>query len=348
MPESLAIALPLVMASVLFASGIAKLQHPDTLAGWTELGVPAWLRRSWTLRIHPWGELALGGVLALFGGWLGFIGALVSLTLMATYLVLVLRVVGRGDDPSCACFGAAKPVTRVTVIRNLWLTILSAGVVGVIWLNPLLGGAVATAAGTVGAWAWVVGLAIAGLTVTLILWPEVDRSATSPPSADSMALAGAEDDDLDYIRTRTPAVPVTLSDGQVVNLRHLTTRKPVLLLAVSETCGPCQPVIESIGGWRERLPEIDIRFLLTTEPGVGELTDSTEPQSLHDPHGYVSGSIEDWPTPTAVLFGIDGLLAGGPVTGKDRIPTFIDDVYASLHDDPNAVELVQDATLAGR
>ncbi len=36
-------------------------------------------------------------------------------------------------------------------------------------------------------------------------------------------------------------------------------------------------------------------------------------------------------TPTAVLLGIDGLLAGGPVVGTDDVVAFIDDIYESLH-----------------
>ncbi len=62
-----------------------------------------------------------------------------------------------------------------------------------------------------------------------------------------------------------------------------------------------------------------MRFLLAYEPEGGRLTERSEPQSLHDPHEYVSGSLGEWPTPTAILLGADGLLAGGPVTGSDPI-----------------------------
>ena len=36
-------------------------------------------------------------------------------------------------------------------------------------------------------------------------------------------------------------------------------------------------------------------------------------------------------TPTAILFGIDGLLAGGPVVGYLPISEFIADIDESLH-----------------
>jgi hypothetical protein len=36
-------------------------------------------------------------------------------------------------------------------------------------------------------------------------------------------------------------------------------------------------------------------------------------------------------TPSAVLLGMDGLLAGGPVVGHPDIETFVADIYESLH-----------------
>lgn len=74
-----------------------------------------------------------------------------------------------------------------------------------------------------------------------------------------------------------------------------------------------------------------MRLLLRVPPGVGTLTELTEPQSLHDEAGYVSGSISDWPTPSALLLGIDGMLAGGPETGSDAIAAFVQDIHAALH-----------------
>ena len=323
MPETLAIVLPLVAAAVFIASAIAKLRRPDDLAGWAEIGVPAALRRQWLVRAHPWGELLLGVALALLGGILGLLAALVAVALMTGYLVLVVRVQRRSEDTSCACFGARRPVTRVTIVRNVWLLVITAGTAAVIWVNPLWGGALAAGATD---WDWILGLAIAAVTVAAILWPD---GATESATASS-AVAGEDGDELDYIRTRTPAVPVMLADGSTFTLRQLSSLRPMLMLAVTETCGSCTPVIESASEWRRMLPEVDIRLLVYTYPGEG-LTEHSEPQSLHDPHGYVRDSIAEWPTPTAVLFGVDGLLAGGPVSGDIGVANFVRDVYESLH-----------------
>ncbi len=338
MISALAVILPLVLGAVFVASGIAKLVRPDDLTGWAELGVPRALRRAWLLRVHPWAEIALGVALAVLGGLLGVAAAVVAAAILAVYLVMVVRLVRRPDDASCACFGARKTVTAVTVVRNAWLLALAVGAVAAIGVTPLWGGAIAAAAGQA---AWVAGLVIAAVTVGVILWPESssrdERHAGSSSAGTPSGLAEGESAtvdgsvaELDYVRVRTPSVPVVLADGATVNLRQLAMQKPLLLLAVTHTCGSCQPVIDKVAEYRNRLPELDLRLLLTFPPEVSPLTETGPQGSLHDVHDYVRGSIADWATPTAVLFGADGMLAGGPESGAEAIEAFIDDIRASL------------------
>lgn len=322
---AIAIALPLTLAGVLVVSATNKFRAPDDLAGWTEIGVPAGLRREWLRRLHPWGELVLGIAIAVLGGILGLLAALVAVALMSAYAWLVTRAVLNDDDASCACFGARKRVTKVTVIRNLWLTALAAATAAISWTTPLIGGPLREAVTEGG---WVIGFGVAAVTTALILWPEGGQQVT--PTA-LRAVVADSDDEREYIRTRTPAVPVNLADGSVENLRTMAARKPILLLSVSTTCTPCRPIIEKIGEWRELLPEVDVRFLLAASPKDSSLIETAEPQSLHDPDGYVRQSLDTLSTPTAVLLGSDGLLAGGPVVGTDDVVAFIDDIYESLH-----------------
>lgn len=336
MPGVLAVSLPLIASAVFIASAVAKLRRPDDLAGWAELGVPRSFRKTWLLRIHPWAELLLGVALAVLGGVLGFLAGVTAVAVMTAYLWLVVRVHRRADDASCSCFGARRPVTSLTIFRNAWLLLVTAGTTAVIWMNPLWGGAVlAGAADTL----WIVGLAVAAVTATVILWPD---GAEAPAPAPATA---GDADDLDYIRTRTPAVPVTLADGTTQNLRELAAHRPLLLLAVSETCGACVPVIEGAPRWRELLPEVEIRLLLSLPSDTSRLTERTEPQSLHDVNGFVRSSIEEWATPTAVLLGADGLLAGGPVTGDRSVEAFVGDIYESLHGERPAAERDSTATV---
>lgn len=323
----------LLVAAVLVAGGIAKLRRPDDASGWAEMGVPTALRRPALIRLHPWGEIALGGALLALGGLPGAAAALVAAALMAVYLVLVVRVVRRVDDASCACFGARRVVTRVTVVRNSWYLALSVVALGTTWSNPTWGGPLA-GAGPSGA-GWIVGLAAVAITVAVTLWPEQPTTslaiAAPAPSADH--------DLLDYIPTRTPAVPVVRADGVEINLRALSMTQPLLLLAVTPGCVPCAPVFSAVAEWRALLPEVSVRLLFSGVPEGNSATEYDEPQSLHDPHHYVRDSIADWGTPTAVLLGGDGMLAGGPVTGYDAIESFIDDIYESLHGErPNRAD----------
>lgn len=333
MPSPLSVVPVLLVAAVLIASGIAKLRHPDDLTGWAELGVPAILRRKSLLQFHPWGEIALGAALVVLGGVLGELAAIVALALMLGYLIFVARIVRAGADASCACFGRRKRITVATVVRNAWYVLLSAAAVATAWANPLWGGPFAASGAS--DWAWLLGLAAAGVTVAVTMWPvptDEPEPAEALSAGMSMATASDDDSELDYVRTRTPSVPITRADGELLDLRQLSmTAQPMMALHVRPGCGSCVIVHDRLDDIRAMLPEISVRLLLTEMPDESKWTEGAEPQSLHDPNNYVRNSIDEWGTPTAVLFGLDGQLAGGPVNGADAIFAFIDDIYESLH-----------------
>ena len=330
---ALALSSTLILIGVLVVSGIAKLRTPDDAAGWEALGIPAVLRRTWLIRLHPIAELVLAAALLLLGGPLGTAAAVVAVLLFAAYLVMVWRARRQTPDASCACFGERRPITGRTLLRNGWLTLLAVACAATIGALPPFGGVVVLA---VAFWPWTV--ALAAVAVTFVLVQEHSPGDAGPAPATGSGLPGAvgsavgDDAELeDYLRARTPAVPVQLGDGETVNLRELAAQKPLLLLFVSETCGSCTPVIESADAYRALLPEVSVRLVLQMRPEDSTLTSAEEPQTLHDPHRYASGSIGDFYTPTAVLLGMDGMLAGGPVTGSGAIAEFVDDVYESLH-----------------
>lgn len=342
MPGPLTVISPLLLAAVLVASGVAKLRRPDDLAGWADLGVPAVFRRTWLLRLHPWGEIALGLALALLGGLLGELAALAAVALMAGYLVFVTRIVRSGTDASCACFGARKRVTGATVTRNAWYVALAVMAAATTWANPPWGGPLLALRGD--SWLWALGLLAAAITVAITMWPAPEETSTGAQPMTEVAGASASDDDLDYIRSRTPAVPVTLAGGELTDLRTLSmTGRPLLTLQVNPGCGSCVDIYERLDAIRTTLPEVSVRLLLTQEPGDSAWTEKGESPSLHDPHRYVGQTIGQNATPTAVLFGLDGLLAGGPVVGSHDIFGFVDDIYESLHGERPAQPLAAEA-----
>ncbi|AZZ40509.1 hypothetical protein C0Z10_13045 [Acidipropionibacterium jensenii] len=326
--QSLSICLPLVVAVVLIGSGIAKLRHSDDLAGWDQIGVPELLRRQWLLRWHPWGEIILGLAVSLLGGWPGVLAGLAAVALMGVYTVLIARVLTRPQSTSCACFGLRKQITRMTLVRNVWLLVLAVAAACAAWWTPTLGGAVRLAAKS-HEWWWVLGIAIAAVTTWLVT--RGDPADEQEPASSPDLTASGDGDGRDYLRTRTPAIPVTLADGTVHTLRELSTQHPLLVLEVSQTCGACQAVIARVGDYRRLLPEVTVRLLLGQNAADTALTETAEPQSLHDVQGLVSESFDGmWGTPAALLFGADGMMAGGPVVGAEEIDDLVHQMREEL------------------
>lgn len=215
-------------------------------------------------------------------------------------------------------------VSAKTLVRNSWLVLVSAfatfGAMGL----PTIGGPVAASLQDLPA---LIALAFVAITVGLVF---ESGSAGAQPAPRSQP-APTEDDRGDYLPRPIPAVPLMQGDGTMVNLQRLAAAKPILLLAVTDSCFACVPVIEGAGAWRERVPELSVRFLVSAPPDVSALTVADGDQTLHDPDFYVRDSMGGWKTPTALLLGTDRLVAGGPVVGEPAIAEFVDEIYAQLH-----------------
>lgn len=332
MPDALVVVVPALLAGVLVLSGVGKLGDRDRLTGWRDLGVPEALQRPALAVAHPCVEIVLAAAVVLTGGVARVVASALMLALMLAYAALVAVALRRPGPVECSCFGARRsaPVTLMTLWRNVWLSLLAVTGLATAVLDGRPAWSVVAASG---AWWWVFGVASAAVTAVLVL-PGSPATATATATATQPSATSAATDaapELDYVRSRTPDVPVTLADGSTATLRELSAERAVLLLEVSEACGGCVEVIRSIPTWREDLPEVDVRVLVTAPPAESGLTSTTEPQSLHDAPFHVSRSLGYGMTPTAVLLGADGLLAGGPVIGDAAIREFIAEIDTELH-----------------
>ena len=324
MPTDALVLAPVVLAVVLVVSAVGKLRSPSASAqAFRDLRVPGPLSKRLVVSALPYAELLLALALLLLGGAPGVLAAAAAVLLFAAYLMLVTRALGFEQDVACACFGAFAPgrITRGTVLRNAWLLALAVVAVG----SSLQADSVATRVADGRApWWWLLGALAAAATVGLVVGGSQQRPAhAAQPCADVT-------EEGDYVRVRTPALPVVLGDGSTTDLRRLSAGRPQLLLHVSETCGSCTEVIEAAPGWRERLPAVDVRLVLGSEPGATALTSRTEPLTVHDPEGLVGETFDMQATPSAVLLGADGLLAGGPVVGSHAVPQLVDDILHEL------------------
>lgn len=312
-----------IVAAVLAASAVGKLRHPEeAMAAFDALRVPPTFARPWMRRAHPWVELLVAVGVVAAPAWWGLVAALCAAALSVAYLGLVLAAVRRPTATDCACFGASRPVSRVTVYRNAWLLLLAA-----VWVASSLRGVspASTLLGSGEAGSWFLVLAAGAVMTGLVV-----HSGPSGMSAGSTAhdLVTRDDDLEDYVREVIPHVPVITSSGESLSLRQLAAARPQLLLAVSPSCSSCVPTIAEARHWADRLPEVSVSLLFSTEPSGAD--SAVGVPVVHDPQQYAVQALRLPGTPSAVLLGADGMLAGGPVSGHDAIDEFVSEIDEQL------------------
>lgn len=318
LPDALVVA-HLLVAAVLVTSGLAKVLRPgDADAAFESLGVPAALRRPAVVRAHPWVEILLGVAVLVLPHPADLVAAVLGLGLLTAYLVLVWRVVARGEEASCQCFGSlgADRITVRTVVRNAVLVAVAGVAVADAWGQ----GSVPTRLAALDAdgWWWLAAAAVTGLVAALVVAPGPEPEQAEQP-------------ELDYLRLPIPDVPVTHPDGTTESLRDLARGRAQLLFFLSPGCGPCVTVTHRLETYAARLPELDVRVVSgLTREFVAEHVPEWEPYLVMEKQNAVSEVFGVTGRPMAVLLGGDGLLAGGPVRGPDEIATFVDDIEAEL------------------
>ena len=119
--SSLAVVASVLLGVTFLVAGGSKIaageQWPDQARG---LGAPAVV-----IPVLPWFEIALGAVLVVQVSRVA--AAVIALAVLVAMTALVVRRLGRGEHPPCACFGAwsAKPLGWGHVVRNGMLMALA-------------------------------------------------------------------------------------------------------------------------------------------------------------------------------------------------------------------------------
>lgn len=344
MPEAL-LAAPVILALVLGVGGALKLRDDDaaTALEWDAMNVPARLNRRWARHAHPWGEIALAVALLVLPGVLGIIASGASLLLCLVYTALVIGAM-RSPGAVCSCFGASHEtaLTGWTVARNLLLVLLAAlGHARAIHERTAV---VAAAAHSGSALAWILAVLLGMATVLLVAAPPtagttadaegaVDADAVSgePAPASAQGAAPSQEAEEDYVRTLTPAALLKGADGAVIDLLSITRSRAHPLLFLSPGCGHCETVAAHAHEWAEQMPQLAVRIVVSGRP---ETLEDRKPEwmdlALFDEDGTAARMLRATGTPTAVLLGTDGMLAGGPVSGSGKVIGLVDDIKAEL------------------
>lgn len=334
-----ALASRLVLAAVFAVAGLSKLvDRAGTRAGLAEFGVPMRLVAV-TAVVVPLAELTVAAL--LIPATTAVAGALGALVLLVLFSAVVAINLARGRAPACHCFGQlhSAPASTRTLVRNgvlagvailaLWGLVSDDAQSPVAWLGQLEPSeVVAVSVGVAAALLLVLG-AVAFVTL-MRSYGEVLLRLERAERALLGAGIGLEDRDPPAgIAPGAPApwfLGATL-DGAGVSLDDLLAPgRPLLLLFTSPHCGPCATLLPEAAVWqREHADVLTIAF--ASEGAADEVAAEVRELGLEgvlvDASREIAASFEVTGTPSAVLIGPDGTMAGWLASGSDEIETLV-------------------------
>lgn len=329
MDQSAWVMAPLVLVAVFVTSAVAKLRdRQSTSSAIALLRLPAVATRSWVPVALPIGELALSGAMVTPWSWLVRLASVVCLALCILYWIVIGRAMRFDPRPTCGCFGRIgdQRVGGRTLLRNSMFVALAVAFVG--WAARGRTVPAAVADFQAGEWAWV----CASLLTVLVTWFVVGRPAEvsgSKAVAPKRWDPAAEDDEADYIRTPIPHVTLLSPDKEPMTLHEMASARAQLLVFVRCGCGSTYEGIARMPEWQATLPALDVRMVSTVK-----LPDPTPElptgEAWRDHGGMAYTALNMGGSPSAVLLGADGLLAGGPVNGMAEIEQFVADIAEAL------------------
>ena len=325
---------PLVLAAVLCFSAVTKLGKGESLRSIVRnLHLSDRILPKPLARAIPGLELVLALLLVGSVQPLFTVAAVGCLVLMLVYWALIARGLTLHPRPSCGCFGQAgeHQITGRTLLRNTLLVLAAAATLALAVSGrttlSLLGDARA------GDWWWLALAALACVVTALVLAaPHSDVVVTSPadPVGQGDLLAGDAADGGDYVRTPTPRLVLHDLASGPVTLHELSAERAQLLVFVNCYCASTREAMAQVAAWDARFDLVDVRLVFSIP-----LIDSLGPPpagTLVDHAGLAWEAFGLTDSPSAVLLGIDGHLAGGPVSGATEVLELLDEVAEVLRE----------------
>jgi methylamine dehydrogenase accessory protein MauD len=331
----------LILAAVFALAACAKLaRRAETESTIAAFGAPAALRRPLAFTL-PLVELAVAAALLPAAG-APFAGV-AALLLLLVFSFFVARVLARGEQVDCNCFGSLGPsrISRWTLIRNLALLVPAAVVAGagwsdagpsaVAWVGDLGGTAIV---GILGA----VALAVAVLSFA-ISWQLMRQNGRLLERLDLLEGEGRRERGIVAgLGESMPDFELPDLSGRLVSLTELLAAGRGLLLVFTDPgCHACDPLLPEIGR-RQRDSGLDPRPVLISrgdpdanrakvgEHGI-ELVLLQEGFDLPKSVG-VAGM------PGAIVLDRDGRITSQPTIGTEPVREVLES--AASVDDPTA------------
>jgi peroxiredoxin len=330
----------LALSAVFAVAAVAKLfDRPGTVASLASFGVPPRACGLVSLAL-PALELAIALTLIPLASaaW----AALAAALLLAAFSVAVVRVLARGEQVDCNCFGSlsARPVGRGTLIRNLvllgaalFLTVAGwddAGTSAVGWLGDLDGTETALAAV-----AAVLGIAaVVNFAFSWQLLKQNGRLLT-----DLAELRDRLDGRGPRTKVGQPAPDFDLPslEGEQLTLADLLAERRGLTIVFSDPdCGACDPLLPAAGRLQRDRRNRSPLVVISRGSAADNLVKASE-------HGLTTVLLEDefrlarslgvTGMPGAVMLDVDGRIADVPAMGTEAVAELLSMLGAD-EDDP--------------
>jgi hypothetical protein len=322
----------LALAAVFALAAVTKLgRRAETESTLAAFGIPTGPRRPVAVAL-PLAELAV--VVALLPAASTPYAAVAAVLMLAAFSLAVARVLVRGDQVECNCFGSlgSDEVSRSTLVRDLALLVPAGYLAAVSWGDPGPGALAwigdldaRAAAAILGGVALVVAVLSLGFCVELMrqngrLLARLDAleggggsSAIGAPAAATTRFAG----------TLVPSFVLPDPSGREVSLDGLLAEGRELLLVFSDPgCHACNPVLPALARLQREpgdgplpivisLGDPEINRVKASEHGLGPV--------LIQPDFDLAKLLGVNGMPGAVLVDREGRVAAEPVQGTDRV-----------------------------
>ena len=329
--EYLLLALRLIIIAVLLVSGFAKLADREGSAeAMNGFGVPRRLVPFAAFSL-PFVEIALaiGLVFAATVSW----AAMLTTLLFLAFTIGVGRIVLSGENLDCHCFGqlSTGPVSRLTLIRNIALTLAGVFVAWWAWTRD------ATAIWEDVSWA-MVGIVVVLLAfvvrgvVIFRLWQTQAALLGQIDELQAMIPAGRirkPPVEESFVRV-TGGLTVTNTEGESVPVSAVIRPKsPAMLIFVSSSCRACNAIMPDIANWQQEFAAL----MPISVIGTG---DAAEVRSRAAAAGIdavymregdaLATTLNVNGNPTAVLVDHDGFVRAKPMLGGVAIRRAVEEL----------------------
>ena len=311
----------ILLAAVFVVAAAGKLfDPPGSRRALEEFGVPTQVA-AFGGHLLPIAELAVGvGLVFDPSARYAAIGAVV---LLLAFVAGIAKALSRGRAPDCHCFGQihSEPAGPSTIVRNVILASL-AGVIVVAGAGPGVPGGLAHLSGAQVTLLVVAAVAIVLAVVAAQLWGERGRLR-----ADLAAQITAVQRPGLPRGSAAPEFELTPVRGVARSLGDLTSLgRPVVLVFVSTTCGPCLQMLPELARWQKSLSG-------TLTLGAVFAGDPAAVERLSDEHGLSLVLAEDVnevfesyalrATPSGLLISAEGKIDSSPAEGLPAVEALV-------------------------